>query len=660
MADTSGQKQISRKDDSAIQDLEKLFSQVKSPRSKLEPDWYLNVAYFDGNQWVRWNNGRIDKPQIPDYRIQLVDNRILPAAFARIARKVKNRPVFSVTPNSYGEDDLNAAEIGEKVLEDDWSSLNLQTKLFEVLMWAEVCTAGFWKIYWDSTKGNSSTSYVIDPAGKVFLNPNDNRPMRADSKEGQTVLGVEGFTSKVVAMGDVQVDVVSPFSFYPDPIAETVEDCEFIIEEHVRSVEYVKKHYGVDVEADTDIPAGIAESRGFQFLNGGSSTSEYKGVTVKELTAQSGSKYGSEGKRCVWAKNQVLKEETLAQSPYSDSPYVMFSGIKVPGRFWPTCVTTQLRGPQTELNKKKSQISENATRFGNPSILLSRQANTAYYGVPGEQIFYDSTTPDAKPEFLYPAEMPGYVQQEIETIQQSITEISGLHEVSNASVPSGVTAASAINLLQEADQTRLGPEIQDLELNLGKGGTKILKLRAKYQTDERLIRSAGEDGDWDIEAYRNTMSKDNTNVEVQAGSQMPKSTAGKQATMTELFQTMLQYGVEFKPRDLRKFFREYGVGGLDSMFAGLTNDEMQIKREHNIMKSGAAIDINEFDDDDLHIEGHEELLKTKWCYNHPEIQKLVQAHVNAHKERRTMVIQQQVQEQQRAMQAMNGGSGATQ
>jgi hypothetical protein len=49
-------------------------------------------------------------------------------------------------------------------------------------------------------------------------------------------------------------------------------------------------------------------------------------------------------------------------------PYVMFTSQPIPGRFWPTSVTTQLRGPQTDLNKIKSQIRENATRIGNAAV----------------------------------------------------------------------------------------------------------------------------------------------------------------------------------------------------------------------------------------------------------------------------------------------------
>jgi hypothetical protein len=68
-------------------------------------------------------------------------------------------------------------------------------------------------------------------------------------------------------------------------------------------------------------------------------------------------------------------------------------------------------------------------------------------------------------------EMPVYVQNQIGNIEQSIREISGQHEVSSSQVPAGVTAASAINLLQEQDDTRLGPDIADMETTLPTRGS---------------------------------------------------------------------------------------------------------------------------------------------------------------------------------------------
>jgi hypothetical protein len=645
-------------EDSRVQELNKLFEQAKSPKARLEPDWYLNVAYYYGEQWVFWNHGRIDKPKLEEWRIMLVDNRIMPANLARVARKVKNKPQFVVTPTSLDEDDLNSAELGEAILENDWSNLHLQQKLFNALMWAEVASAGFWKIYWDKTEGDYKEDYVFDPQGQAFPNPQTGRPLRAD--EGEQILGIEGFEAKPVSMGDVKVEVLSPFNIFPDPLAEIIEDCEFIIEENVRSAEYIKKHYGEEIEPDTDVPIGIAESRMFPFITDKGGAGDYRGISVYELYAKPSSKYGAEGKRVIWTKNKVLLEETLENSPFSGCPYVMFSGIKVPGRFWPTSITSQLRGPQTELNKIESQIRENALRIGNPSLLSSRQSNVAYSGLPGEKVFFDSTTPDAAPSFLQPPEMPVYVQNEVDRITSSITEISGLHEVSKANVPSGVTAASAINLLQEADDTRLGPEIQDLEEGLGKAGTKILKLRAQYQDDNRTIQAAGEDGEWNVTEFRGAILKKNTNVQVQAGSAMPRSKAAKQAAMQEILAMVLQYGLEVRPRDLRKFLREFGVGGLEQMFSSLQGDEQHVRRENNLMKNGTAIDINDFDDDDVHIEGHNELRKSKWYFAaSKDLKKIIDVHVMSHMERRQATIDAQIEANRREMIPI-GGNGAAQ
>lgn len=625
-------------EDSAVSDLNELLKKARNPRKKFEPEWYLNVAYFHGQQWTRWNRGFLDEPKLEPHRVKVVDNRIMPIAISRVSRKVKQRPAFQVTPFSYDESDLEASEMGEKILENDWNQLKLGQKLFRALLWAEVTCAGFWKLYWDRDKGDG-TEYLFKD-GQV-LTDNNGEPINA--ADVPDLSNVEGVEKKRVARGDVQVDVISPFEFYPDPLADELHECEWIIEEKIRSEEYVEKRYGKKIKPDATAPAGIAESKAFgtSQMDGGD---DYKGVTVYELWAKEGSKHPN-GRRVCWTKNEKLYEGTLPEAPFDGNPYVMFSGVEVPGRFWPTCVTTQARGPQTELNKIKSQIRENAIRLGNPALLKSRQANVTYSGVPGEEISFDSTVPDAAPSYLYPPEMPAYVQNEIERIEMSLTEISGIHEVSKASVPSGVTAASAINLLQEADDTRLGPEIVDMERALADAGTKILRLRAKFQDDERIIQIAGEDGAWDLRGFKATMLKPNLNAEVQAGSTMPRSKAAKQAAMSEIMGMVFQYGIDVQPRDLRKYLRDFGIGGLEHMFATLTNDELQVQREHMKFYNGEVIDINEWDDDNVHLEAHDEERKSPRFERADEQVKLIfTKHIAAHQERRQKMIEAQLQE----------------
>lgn len=653
MADSAGQKAtavaVKKPGDDSIDDLKHEFAKFKNARRPMEADWFLNSAFYIGQQWLYWNHGRLDKPRLSKWRETIVDNRILPIVTGRVAKKVKSRPNFVATPFTGSESDVDAAKITEKGMEYYWVYLGLQQKLYQAELFADIACAGFWKIYWDSTKGESQ-EVVVDQNGQpAILNE---RVLKADELQGPLP---DGLSVKRISLGDVCVDVVSPFTFFPDPLATSMQELTQCFEEKVRSPDYLKERYDVEMAPDTEAPIGPVESRIFSSLMPGLGTG-YKGIKVYEFWSRPCATY-PKGKRVVWAQDKLLIEE----EPLDPMPYVMFSGIKVPNRFWPTAVTTQLRGPQIALNKLESQIQENANRLGNPSILKSRQANVYYGGVPGEEVLYDSTVTDAVPQFLVPPNMPAYVDQRLQRILESMNEISGLHEVSNASVPTGVTAASAINLLQEADDTRIGPEVQDMEYSLGEAGTKLSRLLAKYVSDERILRIAGEDESWDIFAFRGTMMGEEPTVECQAGSAMPRSKAAKQAAMLEVLQTMFQYGLVPDQRDLRKFFADYEVGALDALFGGLTTTEQQIQRENHRMSQGTAVDINAYDEDQEHIDGHEETQRAAGYGNwSPEAKQFMEMHVNAHREKLVKQANAQLESQAQAQAAAAGAQQTSQ
>lgn len=357
----------------------------------------------------------------------------------------------------------------------------------------------------------------------------------------------------------------------------------------------------------------------------------------------------TDGYSATWINDTIVRQ---TDSPDDSLPYVKFSSIEVPGRFWSVAMATLLRDPQIDLNMIRTQIKENARLLGNPAIMVSRQADVRYSGVPGERIDYNSSVQDPRPEYLQPPNLPPYVENEVERIEKSIEEISGIHEVSRATVPTGVTAASAINLLQEADDSRLGPEIQAMEFSIGQWGSKILKLRAKHSPEERLIKIAGEDGNWDIEAYRGEMLGEDPHVEVQAGSQMPRSKAAKQAGMTEILGLVFQYGVPIDERNLRKFLKDYEIGGLDRLFEGMTEDAHQVNRENRMLLEGVDPGINTFDDHEFHLAEHTEFQKTSRYYGLPDqIKEGFDNHVTNHRMYMMKKVENQMETQSQEQQA---------
>lgn len=637
--------------DGTVGDLDKLAAQAKGARSRHEPAWSLNLAFHANQHWVRWNRGRIDRPVIEPHRVLITDNRITGIVSKELARMTKQKPAWQVVPVSAESSDLQAAETGEKVLEYLWRHLYMRKKLMSALRWASITGNGFWKICWDSALGEK-VSIVADHEGSPVLHGETGAPMKPEHF-GEGI--PEGLQQKTIATGDVHVETVSPFEMLIDPIAKELQDAEWCIQQAVKSPEYVKQHFGVDVDPDTDISSGSTEARMFPTLEG-SGSSQYRGVKLSEYWCKPNTTH-PDGRRAVWAKGKMLSE---GPNPYKELPYVHFQGIPVPGNIWAMGMVELLRGPQVELNKTRSQIVENAQRIGNPAILKSRQANTQYSGVPGEQIDFDDTTQNAVPTYLQPPQMPQYVLQQQDRIEQSLQEISGQHEVSNAQVPAGVKAASAINLLQEADDTRLGPAIYDMEETLGRAGSMLLKLVAEYWSDERTILIAGEDHAMDAMVFKGAALKENTHVEVQSGSAFPKSKAAKQAAIQDMLNLYFQYqgGQPMNKRQLGKVLRDLEAGGLERLFGDLSSDEGQINRENQQLSEGQPLPVNSYDNNQAHIEGHTEFQKgPSYLRLGPVVAQVMEQHVQQHRER--LLAEQPPPEQLQLPGASGGPSGAS-
>lgn len=650
--------------DSTVQDLNELYTKARSARAVLEPVWQMNMAYFANEQWLAWNGNRLYRPEVPRNRILVTDNRITPAIRKEIARMTKQQPVFTVTPNTADEQDTNAAELGETVMRDLYKRLKLAATVGTALRWSRVCCAGFLKVFWDSTVGESTEVLVSQANGNIIQNPQTGAPLRpGDMPEMQQMPGV---VVRVVSQGEICVEARSPFQMFPDPLVENFQDAEWLVEESVKSPDYVQRRYGVTLQPDT------AAAPGFNGIGTGMMAmgrARYMGVRVREYWCKPNPNSPG-GKRVVWALQTTKNRTTTGQILYEDDqpfdcqPYIMFSAVPVPGRLWPMSVVELLRGPQTELNKVESQIAENRSRVGNPTLLASKQAVrdpqkfVQSANQPGGVLFYDDVgSPNAKPDILPAPPLPDYVIQTITNILGSIEDISGQHEVSSAQVPPGVTAASAINLLQEADDTMLGPDMADFEQQLGYLGSKMLSLVARYYTDARTIRVAGDNGSWQIFDFRGAMLRDNTHVEVQAGSAFPQSKAAKQAWIQDLLTFLVQSGNPPQGRELAQFLSDSEIGGAERLVEAYTINEQQINRENVLLSQGQLFGINPYDDDQAHIDGHQDFQKSA---RYPQLPEQTQANIEGHVEMHKTRIEQQQAAAQAAAAPPPGQPGAPQ
>ena len=104
-----------RKDLSFAKEFYDVASELRKP---FERQWYFNMAFFLGKQWITWNTAKrqLETPLAPSWRVRLVSNRIMPTVLHIVAKLSQNRPVYKVVPNTAESEALNDALVSEKVL----------------------------------------------------------------------------------------------------------------------------------------------------------------------------------------------------------------------------------------------------------------------------------------------------------------------------------------------------------------------------------------------------------------------------------------------------------------------------------------------------------------------------------------------------------------
>ena len=123
--------------------------------------------------------------------------------------------------------------------------------------------------------------------------------------------------------------------------------------------------------------------------------------------------------------------------------------------------------------------------------------------------------------------------------------------------------------------------------------------------------------------------------------------------MTEILALIFQYGVPVDERNLRKFLKDYEVGGLERIFEGVSQDAKQVTMEHRQLRNGVPLRINSYDNHEFHIAEHTEEQKTaRYASYPPEIKQLFDQHVMMHREHQVKMAEMQAQQQaQQAQQA---------
>ena len=106
------------KDSQATVDFVISHLQDRTHRDRLERQWYLNIAYFLGHQYLQWDphSRKLYLPSAPRHRQRIVVNRLMPIVRRITASTLRQKPQWLVSPATTETEDQITSQVATHYL----------------------------------------------------------------------------------------------------------------------------------------------------------------------------------------------------------------------------------------------------------------------------------------------------------------------------------------------------------------------------------------------------------------------------------------------------------------------------------------------------------------------------------------------------------------
>jgi hypothetical protein len=560
-------------------DLSRKLESLRSKRQNAEIEWKLNVRFYRGDQYTYFNPGtkRIESVptqdgEIPRYRVRITSNQIMTGVQSLMSKLVKSKPIWGATPNEPGDKAVKAAQFAADLLEAKWRDLHTESKYKDAMLWSLLASNGYLLADWDQY-ANDAYTFLMDPQGQPIVDDALEKEFRAQlEKQGIDPKQFE----KVVYMGDVCIESVSPFDVYIDDVAKDASEAKWCFIRRYMTPDDIKVRWKKDVKADS-IPTGVGDTLG---LGASAGDPTVKAVWCFWAVPQPSM---PKGRQVVFIEDEdeILEDTPWRYPKMTRLPLVQIKGIRVPGQNTDDALVTQARPLQKQVNRMLSQITEYFNLTVKPRIWAP--TNSLRQRITNEPGAVYEYTPvgNQRPEVEQLSTIPSYVFDFLKEVSGRLREVFGLTEVTEGQLPPNLEAADAIDLLQEMATDRFAPAILDNEKSLADLGQVMLLLMQQYYIEPRKVTLSGPGGIARVREFDRSNFAGNITVHVEAGSSLPKTRAARRKQI----ERWMELGL-IQPQNAWKYFDTADAKELAARFA---RDEDHALREHDKIIAGTPL-----------------------------------------------------------------------
>lgn len=534
MSDNSKKYTPTEKERKLVEWVYSKFKQAYVAKAPLMDKWKEYMSAYKGTYFQNKN--------LPDYKSNEISNHVFSTIETIRPIMTDNNPKFLAVPSTPAGMDFSADV--QTALDYEWDRERMSLKLPAQLIPMLVYGNAVWFVQWDG-------------------------------KDGE--------------YGNISIKPVDPFNIFPDPLAESIDNSEFLVYATYRNANQIKQQFPEKASA-------IEGSR----------------ITMSELVAERDNNDTQDANQVLilemWCRDWVTMDESVEgkkqlkypkgrvitclpelgillsdkKNPYKDGkfPFVLMKNYDIPFEFWGVGEVEQVMSPQHYVNELTNQIIDNAKNTANMQWIIDKNSGIGQGKLTNRPGLVIRKTPGSEVRRDTPPAMPSYVREQIEVLKKDIQDISGVFDSLKGEQQGSVTAASAILALQEASQARIRLKIKLMEASLSELAQIVYSRMQQFWKLDRWVRVTDVEGNPSFREIGAQVLSNDYDLKVMAGSTMPVNRNAMLDLMIRLAQTNGEDGLPLVDRKaVLEFLPTGDKKAITDRFAELQAQQQQAQQQ---------------------------------------------------------------------------------
>jgi len=467
---------------SIIKLIKRMYEKSKAARKERDSKWDSYWDFFKGKQWPVERSSDKASPNC----------NIIASTINTIA------PILTDTSPSFGvlglePKDMPFAELISQALKKWWDRRSMNHVLVETLMDSLITDTGVMKVVWDDTQDSGLGDVmvtVVDPR-RIFV------PKGASDFDRDCPYVIHEF---FMSRGKLTLKFPKSAEEIHSAKAWSENDQTDDRDVRVRVVSPVDKDVSAPDNGKDDDGRPNDDIRVWECWLEDDSVVEVESIDNDGKPSKTLKKKYPRGRMVTMLPDPgVLLQDV--ENPYKDGdvPFVRVVDMLVPRSFYGMGEVQGLSETQMMINKVFAVIMDWCNTMSNPSWVVDDTSNVDPDMLTSDvgQIIMKKAGTQVERQAAPP--VPPQLFEMYHTLMSLADTQSGVHEVTQGRKPTGITAAQAIETLQEAAQTRIRLKERNLLVSLQRLGRLIISRMLQYYTEPRVIALTGRDdmvGKW--------------------------------------------------------------------------------------------------------------------------------------------------------------------